>query len=54
MPAKKLVDYLNTNRTRYITLIHSPAWTAAEVAQAAHIRGNQLAKTVILDAGGAF
>ena len=49
MPAKKLIEYLDNHDIRYLTLEHSPAFTAQEVAEAAHVRGHRLAKTVILD-----
>ena len=48
MPAQKLTEFLNSNKIKYATIAHSPAYTAAEVAQSAHIKGEQLAKTVIL------
>lgn len=50
MPAQKLATFLKENRSKYITLSHSPAYTAAEVAESAHIKGGHLAKTVILNA----
>ncbi len=50
MPAEKLTEFLNSNKVKYATIAHSPAYTAAEVAQSAHIKGEQLAKTVILKA----
>ena len=50
MPAKKLTEFLNANQAKYATIVHSPAYTAAEVAQSAHIKGEHLAKSVILNA----
>jgi len=50
MPAKQLTEFLNANQVKYITIRHSSAYTAAEVAQAAHIKGEHLAKSVILNA----
>ncbi|MCW8884324.1 MAG: YbaK/EbsC family protein [Motiliproteus sp.] len=49
MPARRLTNYLDSEKIRYTTLKHSPAYTAQEVAESAHIRGHKLAKTVILD-----
>ena len=49
MPAKKLVEFLDSQKIRYLTIEHSPAYTSQEVAESAHIRGRQLAKTVILN-----
>lgn len=50
MPAKKLGAFLEANQANYATIVHSPAYTAAEVAQSAHIKGDHLAKSVILNA----
>jgi Ala-tRNA(Pro) deacylase len=50
MPAEKLTEFLKANQARYATIVHSPAYTAAEVAQSAHIKGEHLANSVILNA----
>ena len=52
MPAQKLRAFLDQHEIRYITIIHSPAYTAQAIAQTAHISGKELAKTVILKADG--
>ncbi len=52
MPAKKLRDFLDRHDIRYITIIHSPAYTAQAIAHIAHISGKELAKTVILKVDG--
>lgn len=52
MPARKLREYLDSHEVRYITIIHSPAYAAQEIAHAAHIPGKELAKTVILKVDG--
>ena len=51
MPAKKLKDFLDRNRIKYVTLTHSPAYTAQGIAQSAHISGKEMAKTVIVKVG---
>ena len=51
MPAQKIIEFLNANKVKYATIGHSSAYTAAEVAQSAHIKGEQLAKSVILRSG---
>ena len=51
MPAKKLKDFLDRNRIKYVTLTHSPAYTAQGIAQSAHISGKEMAKTVIVKIG---
>ncbi len=52
MPVKKLKAYLDENKVRYVTIIHSPAYTAQEIAASAHIRGRDLAKTVMVKVDG--
>ncbi len=37
---------------KYVSLIHSPAFTAQEIAAAAHVPGNELAKTVVVHLDG--
>jgi Ala-tRNA(Pro) deacylase len=37
---------------KYVTIRHSPAYTAQEIAASAHIPGKQLAKTVIIKLDG--
>lgn len=50
MPSSKLTEFLNANGIMYATINHSPAYTAQEVAQSAHIKGKHLAKSVIMNA----
>ncbi|HEY9172316.1 MAG TPA: YbaK/EbsC family protein [Verrucomicrobiae bacterium] len=52
MPVKKLKQFLDANNVKYVSIIHSPAYTAQEVAASAHIPGKALAKTVIVDLDG--
>lgn len=52
MPAKKLKEFLDSNRVKYVTISHSPAFTAQEIAASAHIPGRELAKTVMAKADG--
>ena len=54
MPAEKLKAFLDANRTKYVSLVHSPAYTAQEVAASAHITGRALVKTVIVKIDGRF
>jgi Ala-tRNA(Pro) deacylase len=54
MPAKKLKEFLDAQGVKYVTLTHSPAFTAPEIAASAHIPGKQLAKTVIVKIDGAM
>ncbi len=48
MPAKKLKNYLDENNIRYVTIKHSNAYTAQEIAARTHISGKELAKTVMI------
>jgi Ala-tRNA(Pro) deacylase len=48
MPATKLKAFLDSNNVRYVTIGHSVAYTAQEVAAITHTRGRELAKTVIV------
>lgn len=52
MPVRKLKEFLNENRVKYVTISHSPAYTAQEIAASAHIPGKEVAKTVILRLDG--
>jgi len=48
MPAAKLKAFLDANQVKYSVLTHSTAYTALEIASLAHVRGQDLAKTVIV------
>ncbi len=52
MPVKKLKELLDGNGVKYVTVSHSPAYTAQEVAASAHVPGKELAKTVIVKIDG--
>ncbi|MFH1277893.1 MAG: YbaK/EbsC family protein [Candidatus Eisenbacteria bacterium] len=52
MPARKLKEFLDRNKVKYVTVVHSPAYTAQEVAASAHVRGKEMAKTVIVKIDG--
>jgi Ala-tRNA(Pro) deacylase len=54
MACAKLQEYLDQNRVRYISVKHSPAFTAQEVAAAAHVPGKEMAKTVVVKLDGAM
>lgn len=54
MLAKSLRDYLDERKIKYITITHSRAFTASEVARSAHIPGGMLAKTVMVIIDGAM
>lgn len=52
MPTKTVKEFLDQNHVKYISIDHSPSFTAQEIAASAHVSGKQLAKTVILKLGG--
>jgi Ala-tRNA(Pro) deacylase len=52
MPAKKVKEFLDRRGTKYVTIWHSPAFTAQEVAESAHVSGREFAKTVIVNLEG--
>ena len=52
MPVKKLKEFLDANHVKYVSIIHSKAYTAQEVAASAHVSGKTMAKTVIVDLDG--
>jgi len=52
MPSRKLKELLDKNNIKYITIQHSPAYTAQEIAASARIHGKELAKTVIIKKDG--
>ena len=52
MPVGKLKDYLDAKGVKYITIGHSKAFTAMEVAASAHVQGREMAKTVIVKLDG--
>lgn len=51
MILKRLTDFLDDHKLKYILIQHSPAFTAREVAVAAHIPFRELAKTVVISVG---
>lgn len=52
MLAPRLKEFLDSKGVHYITSPHRPAYTAMEVAASAHVNGQEMAKTVIVDLDG--
>jgi Ala-tRNA(Pro) deacylase len=48
MPAQKLKEFLDSSRIKYVSIRHSLAYTAQEIAASAHVAGKELAKTVMV------
>ena len=52
MPAKKLREFLNSQNVACMTISHTVAYTAKEIAALTHISNKELAKTVIVKIDG--
>ena len=48
MPVKTLTKFLDDNKVKYVTIRHSIAYTAQQIAASAHIPGDEIAKTVMV------
>ncbi len=48
MPAKTLKAFLNKQGVKYVSIQHSTAFTASEIAASAHVSGRDFAKTVMV------
>ena len=52
MPESRLKEFLDKEHVKYVSIVHSPAFTAQEIAAAAHVPGKELAKSVIVKIDG--
>ena len=52
MPSAKLIEYLDSENIKYVSIVHSRAYTAQETAESAHIPGKEMAKTVMVKLDG--
>jgi Ala-tRNA(Pro) deacylase len=52
MPARKLMEYLESNHIFYEAIPHTQTFTAQKTAQSTHISGLEMAKTVIVRIDG--
>ena len=52
MPSKTLKDFLDNNEIKYVSIMHSLAFTAVDIAKSAHIPSREMAKTVIIKTSG--
>lgn len=48
MAAVTVQHYLDDSHARYVSIVHTPAYTAQETAEATHVSGYQYAKVVIV------
>ncbi len=51
---ERLKNYLDSNGVKYITIVHSTAFTSQEVAASVHVKGKEFAKCVIVKSDGKF
>lgn len=54
MPVQKLKHFLDENGVKYVSINHSQAFTAQEIAASAHVPGKEMAKTVMVKLDGAM
>ena len=54
MPESRLKEFLDKEHVKYVSIGHSPAFTAQEIAAAAHVPGKELAKSVIVKIDGQY
>lgn len=52
MPGQKVKEFLEQHQVKYVTISHSTAYTAQEIAASAHIPGQDLAKSVMIKIDG--
>lgn len=52
MPSQKLKQFLDSHQVKYVSIQHSPAYTAQEVAASSHVSGRDFAKTVVVKIEG--
>ncbi len=52
MPVKKLKTFLDNSNVKYLTIMHSMAFTSQDIAASAHVSGKEFAKTVMIKIGG--
>lgn len=52
MTANRLKHFLDEHHVKYVSIKHSPAYTAHEIAESAHVQGRQFAKSVIVRLDG--
>ena len=51
MPARKLKEFLDSKGISYTSVSHPETYTAQRTAQASHVKGGDMAKTVVVKGG---
>ena len=52
MPVQQLKEFLDSRGVRYVSILHSLAYTAQEVAASAHVSGKEMVKTLVVKIDG--
>jgi Ala-tRNA(Pro) deacylase len=52
MPVNRLTEFLEDHHVKFVTIRHSQAFTAQEIAASAHVPGTELAKAVMVKLDG--
>ncbi len=52
MPVHRLKEFLEENEIKFVTISHSQAFTAQQIAAAAHVPGKEMAKAVMVKLDG--
>jgi Ala-tRNA(Pro) deacylase len=52
MPVRKLKEFLDSHKVKHVSIGHSIAYTAQEIAESAHLSGHEIAKVVIVKLDG--
>ena len=54
MAERRILEFLDGSKVRYVMITHSPAYTAQETAESVHIPGRFMAKTVVVRVENGF
>jgi Ala-tRNA(Pro) deacylase len=52
MPVQQLREFLDSRGAKYVSITHSLAYTAQEVAASAHVSGKEMVKTLVVKLDG--
>jgi Ala-tRNA(Pro) deacylase len=52
MPVQQLREFLDSRGVKYVSITHSLAYTAQEVAASAHVSGKEMVKTLVVKLDG--
>jgi Ala-tRNA(Pro) deacylase len=52
MPVEQLKEFLDSRAVKYVSIQHSLAYTAQEIAASAHVSGKEMVKTLVVKLDG--